>query len=126
MSTGENWGTFLCLDGGIPGPKSMQEGCRQDDVGIPEKVELASELGRGGNRIYPGAPRSGHWVQCLDEKITLSPGTKLCLGSTCQSSSRAAEGAGAQSREEGWTPPSSLHVLPIFCLSAVRGVHVTP
>lgn len=60
-------GALSCAFVGDPQVKEYAGGCRQDDVSTPEKVELAPELGREGNRVYPGALGSGHWVQSLAE-----------------------------------------------------------
>lgn len=64
MCTGKTWDALLYL--GIRRRKKMQEG-GQGDAWTPEKVELASELSREGNRVCPSTLGAGHWVQSQDE-----------------------------------------------------------
>lgn len=48
MSTGESWGTFLCLGGGIPGPKSMQKGVGRMMFGYQRRWSWLQSLGGEG------------------------------------------------------------------------------
>lgn len=60
-------GDFPVLRSGDSLAKVDAGGFWQGDVWTPEKVQLASELAREGNRVCPNALGSGHWVQSPDE-----------------------------------------------------------